>query len=224
LAIARSNPRRSSFFSGLLLFVAGSQFFLLLFVSTALYPNYNVNFNYISDLGETCRAGVGCKFFEPSSMIFNLASFLLGLLVIIGFALLLRESKRSIYSYLGLASGIGAMGVGLFPEGTGHIHGSFALLAFVGGGLAAIAAFPQLKLPFNVLSIILGLMSLSFLGLFISLTLGNLTSSTHATIAGLGIGGLERLIVYPVVLWLVGFGGYLMNKLRTRSIQNPKVS
>ncbi|HUS75618.1 MAG TPA: hypothetical protein VMY43_06375 [Methanothrix sp.] len=27
---------------------------------------------------------------------------------------------------------------------------------------------------------------------------------------GLGPGGMERMIVYPVILWAVGFGGYLM--------------
>jgi hypothetical membrane protein len=196
---------------GALLFVAGSQFFLLLFVSTALYPNYNVNFNYISDLGETCRSNVGCHFEQPSSVIFNSASLILGVLAVISFALLLEGNKKRILPYLGIISGIGAAGVGLFTEGTGKVHGSFALAAFLAGGLAAIVSFRQVKFPFNVFSVILGLASLVFLGLFVSLTLGNLTSSTHATILGLGIGGLERLIVYPIILWILGFGAYQMN-------------
>ncbi|HWC69718.1 MAG TPA: DUF998 domain-containing protein, partial [Actinomycetota bacterium] len=28
--------------------------------------------------------------------------------------------------------------------------------------------------------------------------------------AALGIGGIERWIVYPVILWMVAFGGYLL--------------
>jgi hypothetical protein len=27
---------------------------------------------------------------------------------------------------------------------------------------------------------------------------------------GLGPGGMERMVVYPVLLWSIGFGGYLM--------------
>ena len=27
---------------------------------------------------------------------------------------------------------------------------------------------------------------------------------------GLGAGGMERMIVYPVLVWALGFGGYLM--------------
>lgn len=29
-------------------------------------------------------------------------------------------------------------------------------------------------------------------------------------VAFLGVGGAERWVVYPLVLWLIGFGGYLM--------------
>lgn len=28
----------------------------------------------------------------------------------------------------------------------------------------------------------------------------------------IGLGGTERWIVYPIVLWITGLGGYLMNK------------
>jgi hypothetical protein len=29
-------------------------------------------------------------------------------------------------------------------------------------------------------------------------------------VAFLGVGGAERWVVYPIVLWLIGFGGYLI--------------
>lgn len=28
----------------------------------------------------------------------------------------------------------------------------------------------------------------------------------------IGIGGTERWVAYPIMLWLTGFGGYLMNE------------
>ncbi|HPR66147.1 MAG TPA: hypothetical protein PLM24_03325, partial [Methanothrix sp.] len=34
----------------------------------------------------------------------------------------------------------------------------------------------------------------------------------------LGIGGLERWVAYPVVLWTVGFGGYLMGSSKSDGV------
>ena len=27
---------------------------------------------------------------------------------------------------------------------------------------------------------------------------------------GLGAGGMERIMVYPILIWIIGFGGYLI--------------
>lgn len=59
--------------AGVFFFIATSQFVLGLVIAEALYPGYSISTNYISDLG------VG-----PSSMVFNVSIFLLGLLSIIG--------------------------------------------------------------------------------------------------------------------------------------------
>jgi hypothetical membrane protein len=56
-----------------------------------------------------------------------------------------------------------------------------------------------MKYPFNIISILLGLMSLLALVLFI----GNIYF-------GLGVGGMERMIVYPILIWMMGFGGFLI--------------
>lgn len=60
-------------------------------------------------------------------------------------------------------------------------------------GVGSTAAF------FNSSIIILGGTTLASLLLFV---LGSYL--------GLGPGGMERMVVYPVILWGVGFGGYLM--------------
>lgn len=59
--------------AGTIIFVAGAQFVLGMLVAEALYPNYSISQNYISDLG----AG-------PSAAIFNSSVFLLGLMVVAG--------------------------------------------------------------------------------------------------------------------------------------------
>ncbi|MEM4141260.1 MAG: DUF998 domain-containing protein, partial [Nitrososphaeria archaeon] len=58
----------SNVVAGSLIFWGSAQFILFMIVAEALYPGYNISFNYISDLG------VG-----PSASIFNSSVFLLGL-------------------------------------------------------------------------------------------------------------------------------------------------
>jgi hypothetical membrane protein len=96
-------------------------------------------------------------------------------------------------------SGVGAVGVGFFPETTGVFHAIFSLIVFLFGGLAAVSSFQVLQHPMNLFSVLLGVISLAALVLF---STGNY--------AGLGQGGMERMIAYPALLWFVGFGAYLM--------------
>jgi hypothetical membrane protein len=183
--------------AGALFFIAASQFVLGVIVSEALYSGYSISGNHISDLG------VG-----PSSSIFNSSVFLLGLLLIIGAYFLQRSFKE--YKVLTLTlilTAIGAMGVGVFTENFGTIHTVVSLIAFLFGGLSAIFSvvnsyahkFKLMKTPFSIIAVILGAMCLGALVLFAA----NID-------LGLGVGGMERMIVYPILMWGAGFGGYLI--------------
>ena len=175
--------------AGTLLFLGAVQFLIVLVVAEALYPNYSVSLNYISDLG------VG-----STALIFNSSVFLLGLLVVAG-AYFIREAFKSNFLFITLTlTGIGAMMVGLFPETAGVMHTIASLITFLFGGLAAIVSYRVEKPPFSYLSVVLGALGLVGLGLFAS---GNYLS--------LGVGGMERMIAHPVLLWAVGFGGHLVS-------------
>jgi len=183
--------------AGALFFIAVTQFVLGLIVSEALYSGYSISDNYISDLG------VG-----PSSMIFNSSVFLLGLLLIIGTYFLQRAFKAfEVLKVLLVLTAIGAMGVGIFTEDFPAIHRVVSLIAFLFGGLSAIFSvicsyvhkFKLLETPFSVIAVILGLMSLGALVLFMA-----------GMNLGLGVGGMERMIVYPLLIWGAGFGGHLI--------------
>lgn len=175
--------------AGTLLFLGAVQFLIVLVVAEALYPNYSVSLNYISDLG------VG-----STALIFNSSVFLLGLLVVAG-AYFIREAFKSNFLFITLTlTGIGAMMVGLFPETAGVMHTIASLITFLFGGLAAIVSYKVEKPPFSYLSVVLGALGLVGLGLFAS---GNYLS--------LGVGGMERMIAHPVLLWAVGFGGHLVS-------------
>jgi hypothetical membrane protein len=182
--------------AGALFFIAVTQFVLGLIVSEALYSGYSISDNYISDLG------VG-----PSSMIFNSSVFLLGLLLIIGAYFLHRAFNFTLLTLTLVLTAIGAMGVGIFTEDFGTIHSVVSFIAFLFSGLSAIFSvicsyvhkFKLVKMPFSVLAVILGLMTLGALILFMG-----------GIYLGLGAGGMERMIVYPILMWGAGFGGYLI--------------
>ena len=148
---------------------------------------YSVATNAISDMG------VG-----SSAYIFNSSVFLIGLFIVIsGYIIARRLKARLVFAFLEL-TGIGAMGVGLFPETTSP-HGLFAMMAFVFGGLSAVAAYRLQKPPLNFISIALGL-----------LTLASVVLLATGHDMSLGFGGMERMVVYPVLIWSAIFGGYLI--------------
>lgn len=191
--------------AGVLFFVAVTQFVLCFVAAEALYPGYSVSSNYISDLG------VG-----PSSLIFNSSIFLLGFLSIIGAYFLPRTIDFRVLTVLLILMAIGAMGAGVFTKDFTTIHGAVSSVAFMFGGLSAIASFKVLKRPFSVISVILGWMTLGALALFAGglLTSGAFTSieaPVSSLFLGIGPGGMERMIVYPALIWLAGFSGHLFS-------------
>jgi hypothetical membrane protein len=182
--------------AGALIFVAVTQFVLGVIVSEALYSGYSISENYVSDLG------VG-----SSSIIFNSSVFLMGLLLISGAYFLHRAFGFTMLTVTFVLTAIGAMGVGIFTLDAGIIHSVTALIFFLFSGLSAIFAvicsyvhgFKLMKMPFSALAVILGLTELGGVVLFVG-----------KIYFGLGVGGMQRMVLYPVLIWLVGFGGYLM--------------
>jgi len=182
--------------AGALVLVGGSQFVVGMLVAEALYPGYSISQNYISDLG------VG-----PSAMIFNSSVLLLGLLVVAGAYFVNRSFRNRLVTGLLVLASVGAMGVGVFTENYHVMHEIVSGIAFIFGGLVPIAAYRLVRRPFSYLSVVMGVLSLSAMVLLsaeYSFGLG------EQCFLGLGPGGMERMIVYPVLLWEVAFGGHLM--------------
>jgi hypothetical membrane protein len=189
--------------AGILFFVAVVQFILGLTISEALYPDYRLSGNYVSDLG------VG-----PSAIIFNLSVFLLGLLLIIGTYFMRHLSDFKMLNILLFVMAVGAMGVGVFTEDFSVAHAAASSMAFLFGGLSAMASAKIMKKPFSLVSIALGVMTIGALVLYSSgiITSGSLMGSVaYDSIFYLGLspGGMERMVIYPALVWLAGFGAYL---------------
>jgi hypothetical membrane protein len=189
---------REAKIAGAALFAGVVQFALAMFLAEFLYPGYSVSGNAISDLGATCGNGV-CHIIQPTSTIFNLSIILAGILVLIsGFYLRRAVRAKAIVAFT-LASGAAMAGVGLFPETFGVIHGIVSLITFLSISFAAISAYNVERSPLSYFSILLGIFSLVATVLFID-----------GAYLGLGEGGMERMIVYPVLLWSIAFSGHLI--------------
>lgn len=186
---------------GLAVFVGTVQFGILLIVAEALYPGYDVSLNSISDLGATCSPTYVCTISQPSSNIFNGSLIVLGLLILLGsFFMAKGKLWRPIVISVALA-GAGTFGVGVFPETAGSIHGVVSLVAFLLTAIAAVLSFKVVKSPLRFVFVALGVMSMAALVLFLS-----------QNYLGLGLGGMERMVLYPDLLWYFGFSGQLAEK------------
>ena len=202
---------------GAILFIVGAVQFLVGMAATQIGygSSYSLTQNYISDLGAmNCGTFGGSASLpghyacSPWHLVFNVSIVLLGFLLILG-VMLIRTAfpaRRSRAIGLGLLvlSGIGAIGVGLFPEDVNiTVHSVSAFLAFGGSGLALIvlgfAMFRDTRWDgFRAYTVLSGLVILIALVLFAT-----------QTYVGLGVGGMERLVVAPVLLWAIIVGIHL---------------
>jgi hypothetical membrane protein len=187
--------------AGALLFIVGVLAFLGIITAEALYPGYSTSQNQISDLGATQPPN--SVIMQPSATIFNTTMIISGLLIIAASYCIHRAFRSRAVTVSMALFGIGALGVGIFPGNYGDLHAIFALLTFVAGSLSAIIAYKVETAPFRYFSVILGAVSL--LNLFLYFILGE-----SSPFVAFGLGGLERWIAYPILLWVTGFGGYLM--------------
>lgn len=185
--------------AGLLLLVGGAVALMSIVSAEALFPGpYSTGANEISELGRLD----GPDGSEAAATIFNVSMVIVGGITVVAAGLLgSRRSGRFLAVPLA-ALGIGMLGVGFFPSGSGWLHPAAALLTFASGGVAAIVSAMETTAPFRFIALALGVTALVVLAVYLPLR-------ADATVPGIGIGGLERWVAYPILLWSVGLGGYL---------------
>lgn len=185
--------------AGILLFLAGCIILIGIITAESFYPQkytYTTSQSMISDLGAT--EPPNSIITQPSATIFNFSMILTGIIVLLGAYFLFRYYNDRIATILVGLLGLGALGVGVFPGNVNPQHPLFAMTTFISGGLSAIYSYRLIKSPLKYVAVFLGLISLGFI-----VTMNILMPS-------MGAGGVERWVAYPIVLWLLGFGGYLM--------------
>ena len=201
--IAERNP-----LVGPLLWVACLQYFIVQYIVAQDWPMpYSTAENTISDLANTVCGSEPMRYVcSPLHAYMNGSFIILGLCMVLGALFLsqqVRHSRGTVIGFAGLMlSGLGTIGVGLFPENVnGLAHVVSAGLPFALGNLALIVLAFSLRLGAaqRVYTLLSGFIPLIALVFFLA-----------KIYLGLGVGGIERIIAYPQTIWLIVFGIHMM--------------
>jgi len=196
----------------ILILLASLQFFLAMAVEQALRPGYSDFGNTISDLGVNAN---GWSY----DWIFNTSIIALGVMAITAIFLLYRCFPRGLVAYLGEALIVvgcgGAIAVGIFTETypfhayglSAHDYASVVTFLFANVGLTVFGVAMYRHAVWDrywIVTFLLGLGSTVALAFYIANFL------TAGSFLGLGEGGLERVVAFPVLIWaiLVGWASY----------------
>jgi hypothetical membrane protein len=203
-------PRIRSFvnrypLAGPIVWLLAIQFFIVQIIVAAAWanPTYSWRLNAISDLGSTKCGKFDDRYVcSPSHGLMNISLILLGVCMVVGSVFLYQQFRKSrLGFYLMGVAGIGAFLVGIYPEDTTFwVHVTGQDLAFLFGNIALITIGLSLSLArwFRWYSVMSGVVALVGLYLFLS----------HHRFF-LELGGMERVVAYPLTIWLITFGLYM---------------
>ncbi|HEV8050574.1 MAG TPA: DUF998 domain-containing protein [Thermoplasmata archaeon] len=195
--------RRSARLGGALYVLGSLQFVVAMVLVQLKYPGYSDTGNYISDLGGSM---------SPWAWVFNDSIRILGVLGIVGTLLIRTAFASKTTTHIGLAALIvaelGAIAVGTFPEGSSWpfagIHSVLTLITFVGSALGLLF----LALAMSRDTRWQGLRAYTFLsGVVTLVAIGLFAAGDYLRI---GPGGMERIVVAPILLWAIIAGAHLV--------------
>jgi len=175
--------------AGVLLFVAIIQFAFLANISQILYDGYSIGETLLSDLG---------VWEQPSALVFNTSLVIFGILGIGIGVVLWPDKKLNFIPLLFVLCGIGMLIMAAFPITIEWAHDVGAFLAFILIAVIALACYWTFPGPFRYLSLVIGI-------------IGFFTEITYKTgiYFGLGVAGSERMIIFPLFLWMAAFAAVL---------------
>ena len=183
--------------AGLLFAVLSAQFMTVIMLAAAMVDGYDFGASAISDLGV----------FPETALLFNASLVLVGVLNVAGGYYYYRvHGERWLFGLFALA-GLGAVVAGLVPLDAGDLHSLGALFAFLFFNVQALGVATQVRGAMRYGSALAGVLGVVFLGVMIVGDAGN-----PGIFGAINHGGAERMIVYPAMIWLVAFGGYLLGR------------
>jgi hypothetical protein len=127
---------------------------------------------------------------------------------------LFRDTGRRKSMVLNLLPGIGFLIAGLSPENFNLVIHSSGTFAFPVGAIAAMMSYRSIRSWFRYVSVLLGAVSLvATFVIFAGWRIGPCGTCGYQQALNqmaLGLGGWESMIIYPLLIWLIGFGSYLL--------------
>lgn len=181
--------------AGVLFGIVGAGFLTVTMLAASIAPGYDFSGGAISDLGVI----------HETALLFNVLLVATGVLNAVGGYLLFTWHRRAWLLAVYLVGGAGAIGAGLLPLDTGGLHSMFALLGFLFFNIEALGTASIVRGPMKWISLAAGAAGLVFVAVMVVGDGGN-----PQIFGPIGHGGAERMIVYPVMLWLLAIGGYLI--------------
>ncbi len=195
--------------AGALLLAGGAVFVLGINMAESTFPGYSMSDNWVADLGGICTYSPGsilpdsCVIYQPAATFYSVAKLGLGVAVVAAAYLLypLVRLKRPI-AFLAVA---GVCVFGAFVN-AGPIQALFSLFAFLFAALAALDSYRLTGPPIGYVSVALSLVTLAAVSIYLSVG-GGIFDTIWAPI---GQGGMERVVIYGDILWVLVFGATLL--------------
>jgi hypothetical membrane protein len=177
--------------------LGAAQFMILLMLCESIAPGYSMHDNAISDLGTIAE----------TRGIFTFTMVLLGICIIVGSYIVSDIWSDRTSLAIAVVGSIGVIGAGIVAlDNPIGLHGLFALLAFLLLNIWAIlVGIRHFKCQMRLVSVIAGGIGVIFLVLMV---LGD----SGGDFGAIGHGGTERMIAFPVLLWFILAGGYLVSQ------------
>jgi hypothetical membrane protein len=195
--------------AGTLLTIGALQWFFGVMIAEGLHQGYSLvpsqwipysnQIHYVSELG-----------LGSTATIFNISTIILGLMVALASYLLYLKNKNVVFSSLLFICGVGATGVGVFPTNIQPIHGIFQLFALWFGAFSAILSYREQGAPPSFISAVLGVVS--FVASIVFFPYLGLGANDMSTFLGLGKGVMERIVIYPLILWVIVYGYHIAGR------------
>jgi len=209
----------------MMLFVGNTVFVLGLTVAESVFPGYSVSRDFISDLGAPIAVPLNppgiLTIHQPASIIYILSLSILTILSLEA-AWQFRQTfpaKRFWKVFFVFAAGLVALPLSYIPYyvyadqqimqpisnvpalliAGAIVHDALSGLVFFFGGLSAVESRKLVMKPLDRLFPIAGIITISAAVL-----------SGVGVNLGLGPGGIERIVAYPILVWALAFGGYLI--------------
>jgi hypothetical membrane protein len=168
---------------------------VVVMLGAAMAPGYDFHGGAICDLGV-----IGA-----TATMFNAPLFVGGLFDLLGGHYCYKSDGKRWRLAIFAIAGIGAAPARIFTLDSSGIHGLFALVGFLFFNVQALDRAIRVSGAMRAISVLAGLVGLAFV---VVMAIGD--AGNTAVFGPIGHGGAERTIVYPPMLWLLAFGGYLL--------------